>query len=644
MARTADAQNILLHAPPLFTTPTPQSTQILLDVPSKQYDYDLAAWLASLGALHTLRAVVITRLAPERVPPLKAVLAAALAAAPPGAPPLRLLASNPALRLLRERAEADAELADLLQRAAPEAAARGTELALGGGGGALRFFPVPTPRWPDLPAVYHERERVLFSSSLFAAHAAAPLGSPAAGSAFDDGGWEAHGAAWRFYFDCNLAPAARQTATALERLRLAPGPPPPDAGVLEPLAAPARGLAAAVRALMLGADDGAAEPLAAALLCPVHGPVVRGSAAELVRRYGDWTAEQVAAAGAASVAVMYASAYGNTAALADAISRGVTKAGVGVESLNLEVAGAEEVASALAAAAGFAVGSPTLGGHLPTQVQTALGAVLRSADARALPCGVFGSFGWSGEAVDILEGRLKDAGFGFAFPAIRVKFKPTESALRAAEEAGTDLAQAVKKNLRRKERTAAASASVAESASGGAQALGRVVGSLCVVTAAGGGAASAMLASWVSQASFDPPGLTVAVKKDRAVEALLCDGAEFVLSVLAEGRERGAVKALSKAFAPGEARLAGVPLLATPPWAAAAAAAEGAGEGADAAAGPSAADGAVLAEAAAALRCRVLSRLEAGDHWVLYAAVLDAAVLDEGAAAAVHHRKVGSSY
>jgi hypothetical protein len=32
---------------------------------------------------------------------------------------------------------------------------------------------------------------------------------------------------------------------------------------------------------------------------------------------------------------------------------------------------------------------------------------------------------WSGEAVDELEGRLKDSGFSFAFPAIRVKFRPT---------------------------------------------------------------------------------------------------------------------------------------------------------------------------------------------------------------------------
>lgn len=41
------------------------------------------------------------------------------------------------------------------------------------------------------------------------------------------------------------------------------------------------------------------------------------------------------------------------------------------------------------------------------QVATALGAILREETARDLPCGVFGSFGWSGEAVDELEKRLK---------------------------------------------------------------------------------------------------------------------------------------------------------------------------------------------------------------------------------------------
>ena len=42
-----------------------------------------------------------------------------------------------------------------------------------------------------------------------------------------------------------------------------------------------------------------------------------------------------------------------------------------------------------------------------SQVQTALGAILRDPKAKEMPCGVFGSFGWSGEAVDELEKRLK---------------------------------------------------------------------------------------------------------------------------------------------------------------------------------------------------------------------------------------------
>lgn len=41
------------------------------------------------------------------------------------------------------------------------------------------------------------------------------------------------------------------------------------------------------------------------------------------------------------------------------------------------------------------------------QVATALGALLRSEKAKSQLCGVFGSFGWSGEAVDELEGKLK---------------------------------------------------------------------------------------------------------------------------------------------------------------------------------------------------------------------------------------------
>lgn len=76
---------------------------------------------------------------------------------------------------------------------------------------ALRFIPVPTPRWPDLLCVYFTSDRMLFCSKMFAAHVAPELaGARAQDSAFDEGGWDVYGQDWKYYHDCMLAPVARQ--------------------------------------------------------------------------------------------------------------------------------------------------------------------------------------------------------------------------------------------------------------------------------------------------------------------------------------------------------------------------------------------------------------------------------------------------
>jgi flavorubredoxin len=60
---------------------------------------------------------------------------------------------------------------------------------------------------------------------------------------------------------------------------------------------------------------------------------------------------------------------------------------------------------------------------------------------KSSPAGVFGSYGWSGEAVDILTSKLQDAGYNLAFEPIKIKFKPTQATLQICEETGTDFAQ-----------------------------------------------------------------------------------------------------------------------------------------------------------------------------------------------------------
>jgi len=378
---------------------TPGKDAVLIDVPSSAYDYDLATWLEELGVLERISTVVVTRLNPERIPSLVALLQKAASRNEK----LTIYMSKLALQLLEERCDGDPDLKQLVSdRAILQPVTRSSGINLGGGE-TLKFFPIPTPRWPDLIAAYSTADRVLFSSSFFAAHQASEAGS----SAFDDSGWDAYGSSWGYYFDCMLAPAARQVLLSLDRLKINGVDPKVSAGAAEAFLRPLRSVLNVVTELTMGADDGVPEPLAVSYMCPIHGPVIKSNVTQLYRKYREWTDEQIRLVDTSSVAVLYASAYGNTASLAQAISRGITKSGVGVETLNLEVVGADEVEKAIERSAGFIFGSPTLGGHMPTQVQTALGTVMRAGTSKKIPCGVFGSFGWSGEAVDMMEAKLK---------------------------------------------------------------------------------------------------------------------------------------------------------------------------------------------------------------------------------------------
>jgi flavin reductase (DIM6/NTAB) family NADH-FMN oxidoreductase RutF len=129
-----------------------------------------------------------------------------------------------------------------------------------------------------------------------------------------------------------------------------------------------------------------------------------------------------------------------------------------------------------------------------------------------------------------------------------------------------------------------------------------------------------MLASWVAQASFNPPGLTVAVAKDRAIESLLYPGDRFVLNLLEEGRHLPLMKHFLRPFAPGEDRFAGVEI-------------QEATNGSP-----------ILKDALAYLECRVESRMDCGDHWLVYCVAETGDVFDLAGRTAVHFRQTGSHY
>ena len=441
---------------------------------------------------------------------------------------------------------------------------RGEEVLDLGQGHKLQFIAVPTARWPDELYTYDPQTRILFTDKLFGTHIC--------GDEVFDEGWKRLDEDRRHYYDCLHAAQFRQVEIALDKF----------------------------------------APLSVNFYAPGHGPIVRYSKSRLTHDYRQWSQQQKDKD--LKVALFYASAYGNTATLAQAIAKGITKADVAVELINCEFAEPTEIQAVVEKCDGFIIGSPTLGGHMPTQVQTALGIVLSTA-AKSKLAGVFGSYGWSGEAVDEVESKLQQAGYRFGFDTIRVKFKPTDVILQQCKEAGTDFAQALKKAKKSRAPRQSVSDSQIDRTE---QAMGRIIGPLCVVTAKRKEITGAMLASWVTQSSFNPPGLTVAVAKDRAIESLMHTEDNFVLNILKEGMNLR--RHFVQPFAPGEDRFAG---LATQ---------------------TAQNDCPILSDGLAYLECTVHSRMDCGDHWVVYAIVNNGQMLQPVGMTAMHQRKSGSQY
>ncbi|NES18745.1 MAG: MBL fold metallo-hydrolase [Symploca sp. SIO3E6] len=434
----------------------------------------------------------------------------------------------------------------------------GDQLDLGKGH-VLEFVNAPNLHWPDTIFSYDAGTQVMFTCDAFGMHYCSE-------ATFDEdlGTIEPD---YRFYYECLMAPNARSVLSALKRMDKLPE---------------------------------------VTMVANGHGPLLQHNVTELIERYRRWSQAQTKAE--KLVVVFYSSDYGYSDRLSQAIARGITKAGVGVEMMDLKSTEPQEVQEIVNRAAGMVIGMPPAAN---TNATAAVSTVIAAAKSKQI-IGVFESYGEDDEPIDPLLSQFRNLGLKEAFPSIRIKEVPSEATYQLCEEAGTDLGQLLTRDRGIKQRKSLDSDLD--------KALGRISTGLYIITAHKGDLKSAMLASWVTQASFQPLGLTIAVAKDRAIESLMQVGDRFVLNILEEGNYQGLMKHFLKRFKPGADRFAGVKTqLAT--------------NGSP-----------ILTDALAYLECQVASRMECSDHWIVYATVDTGRVSKSDALTAVHHRKVGNYY
>ncbi len=260
------------------------------------------------------------------------------------------------------------------------------------GGKTLQFVSAPFLHWPDTMFTYAVEEKVLFPCDVLGSHVCDER-------MFDDllGDFSEQ---FEYYYQGIMRPFKDKMLEAIAKIR--------------------------------GLDID--------VIAPSHGPILRRDPWRYVEQYVEWSTP--VSATVKKVLVSYASAHGNTKMMAEEVAKGAAIDGVEVEVFDLTEMDPGEVLDDIEAAQALIVGSPTINGDAVKPVWDLLSS-LATIRLRGKVGGAFGSYGWSGEAVGMIEDRLKSLKFKVTEPGVRFALVPTAEELEACREFGARVAESL---------------------------------------------------------------------------------------------------------------------------------------------------------------------------------------------------------
>jgi flavorubredoxin len=260
----------------------------------------------------------------------------------------------------------------------------------------LKVIGAPNLHWPDTIYTYLEEEGLLFTCDSFGAHFADERMMDDLVGDYSD--------AYDYYFDVILKPYSKFMLKAIEKVK----------------------------------------PLPIDMICPGHGPILRSSWNERINR-----AEKLAAAYMQEtqkqnrVLVAYISAYGYTRVMAEQVASGLKKSGeLHVDLVDIEHLSLGEMEELMVRSDGLIIGSPTINQNTLLPVYRLFSAINPIRD-KGKPAAAFGSFGWSGEAVRLIEDHLKNLKLNVISEGLMARFHPkqedNEKLVKLGEEFGKSL-------------------------------------------------------------------------------------------------------------------------------------------------------------------------------------------------------------
>ncbi len=175
------------------------------------------------------------------------------------------------------------------------------------------------------------------------------------------------------------------------------------------------------------------------MIAPDHGVIWRRNPGMAIEAYDKWSQGQ----SDGKALIIYDTMWHSTEKMAKEVGAGLQKEGISYQLLNLRYCHRSDVMREVLNTSAIVLGCPTLNnGLLPRMA----GFLMYMRGLRPLNKvgAAFGSFGWSGEAVKLLNTAMTDMKFDVVDDGLKVKYVPEDTDLEQCIELGRKVAQAIK--------------------------------------------------------------------------------------------------------------------------------------------------------------------------------------------------------
>jgi flavorubredoxin len=178
------------------------------------------------------------------------------------------------------------------------------------------------------------------------------------------------------------------------------------------------------------------------VIAPDHGPIWRKDVNKIVEFYEKWATQKPTK----KAVVTYYTMWHSTELMAKTIAEGLIAGGVSTKVMSLNACHRSDVVTEVLDAGALLVGSPTINSNMFPAVADLL-YYLKGLRPQNLIGGVFGSYGWSGEAVGHVKDFLTDMKVELIGDGVKIKYVPDNEALAQCFSYGKLVAEELNKRL-----------------------------------------------------------------------------------------------------------------------------------------------------------------------------------------------------